>query len=106
MSPLDRYAEPDPCEPTAMDALTALAREAGELRIGDDDGLVSVTHMVGRWHITIQVNVPEALPHCTKIYSPTWGVIDVTAETLDAAVTEAARRVAAAVADTPATQIP
>jgi len=93
----------------AMDALTVLAREAGELQPDDRDGLVAATYMLGQWTITVHVDLPDAFAHCDEMHDdnePKFGVIRVTADTLTAAVAEATRRVAAAVADTPATQIP
>lgn len=91
---------------TVMDQLTTLAREAADLR--PEDALIAATYMAGQWTITIHVDIPEAFAHCDDPVeeTDTYGVIRVTADTLDAAVTEATRRVAAAVADTPATQIP
>ncbi|MDZ4233745.1 MAG: hypothetical protein U1C73_08270 [Dietzia sp.] len=92
-----------------MPTLTDLAREAADLN-PDGEALVAVTYMAGQWNITVHVDIPEAFQHCDTMHDddegPLFGTIRVTADTLDAAVTEAARRVAAAVADTPCPNIP
>lgn len=94
---------------TPVNALEALAREAADLN-PDGEALVSATYMAGEWQITIHVDIPEAFEHCDAMHDddegPLFGTIRVTADTLDAALTEAARRVAAAVADAPCPHIP
>ena len=82
MNPLDRYAEPDPREPTAMNALTELAQEAAELR--PDGALLDVTYVNGSWQLTVYIEFPDAFTHCDELFSD-FGVIRVTADTLDAA---------------------
>lgn len=90
-------------------ALEALVREAAELD-PDGDGLVNVTYSNQEWRVTVHVDIAEAFNHCDTMHDdydgPLFGTITVTADTLDAAVAEATRRVADAVADTPCPHIP
>ncbi|MBB0990072.1 hypothetical protein G6009_01020 [Dietzia sp. SLG510A3-30A2] len=78
-----------------------LAAEAAELRPGG--ALVAATFLAGGWQIDIHVEIPEARHHCYRWDDvDNFGVISVKADTFDAAVAEAMRRVEAAIADTPA----